>query len=154
IMSKGNVWQKAHGIWVLHRLEALDPEILAAAAKDEAREFRTHAMKVLSETASITAEQRQLLIAALQDKDAFVQRAAADALGRHPAAENMKPLLELKAKVPADDTHLLHVVRMAIRDQLKGEAGAKILAALPQAGASEAETQALAEMALAIPTPE
>jgi len=155
LMGKGNnPWVKIHCMWVLQRLDALDPEILAANAKDESRDVRTHAMKVMSEMATITADQRALLINALQDKDAFVARAAADALGRHPAVENIKPLMDQRAKVPADDTHLLYVVRMAIRNQLKGEAGAKILAGLPQAGMSEAETAVLAEMALAVPTAE
>jgi putative heme-binding domain-containing protein len=153
-IGKGNAWQKIHGMWVLHRLEGLDAEIIAANAKDESREVRTHAMKVLSESATITAEQRVILIAALQDKDAFVQRAAADALGRHPGADNIKPLMDQRAKVAADDTHLLYTVRMAIRNQLRGESGAKVLASLPQAGMSEVETQVLAEMALAVPSPE
>ena len=51
-----------------------------------------------------------------------MQRAAADALGRHPDPENIRPLLDLRQQVPADDTHLLHVVRMALRDQLRAAA--------------------------------
>ena len=33
-------------------------------------------------------------------------------------ADNLRPLLTARAKVPADDTHLLHVIRMALRDQV------------------------------------
>ena len=49
----------------------------------------------------------------LRDTDPFVRRAAADALGRHPTAENVEPLLDLWAASPPDDTHLVHVTRMA-----------------------------------------
>src|SRR5439155_26811676 len=49
----------------------------------------------------------------------FVQRAAADALGRHSSAENVRPLLDLHHTVPKDDPQLLHTVRMALREQLR-----------------------------------
>src|SRR5262249_30534854 len=32
---------------------------------------------------------------------------------------NVRPLLALRQSTPADDTHLIHVVRIALRDQLK-----------------------------------
>src|SRR5207248_5697525 len=80
---------------------------------------------------------RDRAIAALSDPDALVQRCAAEALGAWPAFENIKPLLGLRHRVeraagilPAPsasetlaahsaDTHLLYVVRKALRDQLK-----------------------------------
>ena len=40
-------------------------------------------------------------------------------LGAHPEAANVEPLLKLRHVVPGDDDHLLHVVRMALRDQLR-----------------------------------
>src|SRR5262249_19132724 len=56
-------------------------------------------------------------IQGLKDADAFVRRCAAEALGRHPAFANIRPLLELRQAASADDTHLIHVVRMALRNQ-------------------------------------
>jgi putative heme-binding domain-containing protein len=55
----------------------------------------------------------------LADDDAFVRRAAADALARHPHADNIALLLELWDRTPPQDTHLIHTVRMALRDQLR-----------------------------------
>src|SRR5262249_44350581 len=101
--------QRMHGLWVLERQKALDDKVLTAAAQDEERGVRVHAMRVLAERSNLTKKQRELVLAGLKDKDAFVQRAAAQALGSHPDADNIAPLLELRHKVPAKDTHLLHV---------------------------------------------
>ncbi len=56
---------------------------------------------------------------ALADTSAHVQRAAADALAANPHPDNLTPLLALQKRVPAEDTHLAHVVRMALREQLR-----------------------------------
>ena len=56
---------------------------------------------------------------ALSDTSAHVQRAAADALAANPHADNLPPLLALLARAPAADTHLTHVVRLALREQLR-----------------------------------
>ena len=102
-------------MWVLQRLGQLDDEPLALAARRTAdRELRVHALKVLLERAELPGP---LLgtwrLARLKDGDPFVRRAAAEALGRHPAPENIQPLLALRQSTPADDTHLVHVARMA-----------------------------------------
>jgi putative heme-binding domain-containing protein len=56
---------------------------------------------------------------ALADPSAHVQRAAADALAANPHPDNLAPLLALQKRVPAEDTHLIHVVRLALREQLR-----------------------------------
>ena len=81
-----------------------------------------------------------------------MRRAAADALARHPRIENVKPLLELWATTAADDTHLVHVARMAVRDQL---AAAGVYAALPSVvGEDRAMLDRLAEVSLGVPNAE
>jgi putative heme-binding domain-containing protein len=42
-----------------------------------------------------------------------------EVLGRHPAWSGVGPLLALRREVPADDSHLLHTVRVALRDHLR-----------------------------------
>lgn len=121
MQPQSSPFQRAHGVWVLDRQQALPDEILIAAAQDREAVVRVHAMRVLAERDSLTAEQRELALTGLKDSDAFVQRAAAQALGNQPAVANLRPLLDLRAAVPGDDTHLLHAVRMAIRDQLRPE---------------------------------
>src|SRR5581483_4216842 len=58
------------------------------------------------------------------------------------------PLLNLRRTVPADDTHLLYVVRMALRNQLLP---AETWARLAYASWSERE---IADVAAGAPTPE
>lgn len=106
-------------LWILFRRGMLNDEILNSAATDKDRGVRVHAMKVLSETPNWSSAQRSLAIAGLSDEDAFVQRAAADALGQHPDVKNIRPLLDQLPQVPEADNHLRHVVRMALRNQLR-----------------------------------
>ena len=62
---------------------------------------------------------RALMLMHMDDPSAHVQRAAADALAANPHSDNLPPLLALQKRVPAEDTHLTHVVRMALREQLR-----------------------------------
>jgi putative heme-binding domain-containing protein len=143
---------QAHGLWVLERLGVLDDERLNKAAGARAAEVvRVHALRIFAERAKLTAEQRRLVVAALNDRDAFVQRAAAEALGRHPDGANLRPLFELWLRVPAADTHLLHAVRMAVRDQLKHEASWKAVTA---GDWDKEERRTLADVIPGVPRPE
>jgi putative heme-binding domain-containing protein len=111
--------QRAHALWVLARQSAMDPKLLTAAGNDESALVRTHNQRVLAEAPTWDIHQSKYAQWGLRDRDAFVQRCAAEAMGAHPQAANLQPLLALRLKIPAADTHLLHVVRMALRDQLK-----------------------------------
>jgi putative heme-binding domain-containing protein len=146
----GSTSQRVHGLWVLERLGRLDKQTLIEAATDETRDIRAHAMRILSERKELTAEQHAHLIAALKDKDAFVQRCATDALGRHADVENLRPLLDLRQAVDREDTHRLHTVRMALRDTLRlPSAWAKLPEPL-----SAADRSALADVSLGVPSAE
>ena len=140
-----NSFQKVHGLWVLQRLGQLDPELLNRAAVDPDRLVRTHAQKVLSETETLDAGRAALALAGLKDPDAFVQRAAADALGRHARFENIAPLLDLLRRIPADDQQLRHTARMALRNQLIPPANLSRLQNL-----TEADSRALADVPVAV----
>jgi putative heme-binding domain-containing protein len=146
---KSGVFQKIHGLWVLHRLGGLDPQLLAAAAHDPDRVLRVHAMRIFSELQSLTAEQHALVLAGLRDPDALVERAAADALGLHPQLENVRPLLDARHRVPAEDTHLLHVIRMALRDQLRSS---EIFSRVPLPEWSDLDEKAVADVCPGLPT--
>jgi len=147
--KNSSVFQKIHGMWVLYRFGALDPAILAAAAHDKDSRLRVHAMRVFAETPQWTPEQHDVVVAALHDSDALVERCAADALGQHPALENMRPLLDARHTVPSDDTHLLYVLRMALRNHLRVP---EICSALPLPQWSPADESAIADVAVAVPS--
>src|SRR5579859_7434711 len=148
---KSVVFQKIHGLWVLYRLGGLDPQLLAAAAHDSDRALRVHAMRIYSELPSLTAEQHTLVLAGLHDPDPLVERCAADALGRHPQWENLRPLLDARHRVPPEDTHLLHVIRMALRDELRSP---EIFSHIPLPGWSDLDEKAVADVCPGLPTAE
>lgn len=146
-----SAFRRAHALWVLQRTDKLDEDTIKAAAKDREALVRTHTMRVLAERAKITDAQRELVVEALKDADAFVQRGAAEALGQHPAPQNVWPLLDLRHRVPADDTHLLHMVRMALRDQLKAEGS---WTAVRKGDWQERDYRALADIATGVSSPD
>jgi putative heme-binding domain-containing protein len=140
----------SHALWVLERLGALNDETLNQAARGDAL-VRNHVMRILAGRKSLTAGQRKLVLAGLKDSSANVQRAAADALGQHPAAANLQPLLELRHKVPAGDAHLLYVVRMSLRNQLRpGENWKPVMAERW----SNPDLEAITDVALGVGSPE
>ena len=146
--------QRAHGLWVLQRLGALDDSLVTRLLNDPDRLVRVHIVKALAERQAWQRENlplARLLREKLTDTDAYVRRAAADGLGRHPQIANVRPLTELWDKTSVADTHLIHVVRMALRDQL---ASIDMYTAIERAGipGDNRELRAkLAEVSLGIP---
>lgn len=147
--SQASLPLRCGALWVLERLGALKPSELATAAQHPDRTLRTHALRILVERASYTKEERSLILAGLRDPDGFVSRAAADALARHPAPENIRPLLELRERAPEPDTHLVYQVRKALRDQLV-ITNAFETVPIPLLSASQAA--AIADVCVAIPS--
>ena len=76
-------------------------------------------MRILAERHPLSPLQRELVVAGLNDPDAFVRRTAADALGSHPASENVPPLLAARQAAPAKDPQLVYTIRVALRNQLR-----------------------------------
>ncbi|HLN28528.1 MAG TPA: PVC-type heme-binding CxxCH protein [Gemmataceae bacterium] len=149
--QRENAIPRMHGLWILERLHALDDKTLEAAGHDQASGVRVHAMRVLAERPHLAAALQKLAQDALKDADPFVQRCAADALGTHASADNVAPLLALRHVVPADDTHLLYTVRVALRNQLLP---VDTWPRLPVASWSEQDARAIADVAAGAPTPE
>jgi putative heme-binding domain-containing protein len=145
-----SAWRRSHALWVLQRRGALEREELESAANDSDATVRVHAMRVVAERSEMAGFERALAMAGLKDVYAAVRRAAADALGRHPSAEDLRPLLDLRHDVPGDDSHLLHVVRMALRDHL---VSASAWSHLPDP-LSEADVKAIADVAPGVHTEE
>lgn len=146
-------WPRAYGLWVLERLGALDDERLARLCADPAAEVRVQAIKCLAERAEWPSPWGERVLAALDDPEPFVRRAAADALGRHPSAEHLAPLLALWEATDPADTHLMHVVRMALRDQLLAPGMYDQVRRLVAAEPPESDAAArFAELSLGVPT--
>jgi putative heme-binding domain-containing protein len=117
-----NLDRRVHALWVLNRWNILDDATLTALAGDPASAVRVHAQRVLGERPELAGPLRALALGGLSDPDHLVRRCAAEALGRHPEPSQIAPLLALRQATAPDDTHLIHVARMALRDQLRDDA--------------------------------
>jgi putative heme-binding domain-containing protein len=143
--------QRVHGLWVLERCHALNDPTLLACAADPDRVLRVHAMKVLANRIDLDRPVFELARSHLTEADPFVRRAAAEVLGAHPASANIRPLLSLRQSTSADDTHLIHVARMALRDQLQS---AKIWSEMEKIVRSERDRRDIADVATGVHTAE
>ena len=143
--------QRAHGIWVLSRLGELTDGNWQPLMNDPAALVRLHATKALAELPGWVASHRDAIEARLADDDAFVRRAAVDALGRHPDASSIEPVLRLLTVTDAADANLVHTARMAVRDMVQaGEAYRE----LEERYASDADSlKLLAGIVVGIPQP-
>jgi len=110
---------RAHGAWIAERLERLTDSQIESLSRDSDRIGRVHTLKILAERAKLTESQMSLVRRSLEDTDAFAQRAAADCLAQHLAIENVPALLAGWKNSETADTHLIHVIRMALRDHLQ-----------------------------------
>ena len=86
----------AHLLWVFQRLGELDEKTLLEHCGDSRMLVRLHAFRILGERVRWSDAEHKTALAGLADADANVQRAAADALGRHPSPRNLNPLIELR----------------------------------------------------------
>ena len=141
---------KSHALWALERRGELSADRLGAAMIDPGRAVRVHAMRITGEREGWSASLRSAARIGLLDPDPFVRRAAAEGIGRHPDPSQIRPLLEALDAVDPADTHLVHVLRMALRDQL---VPSEAWAALPEP-LSKADRHALADVSLGVPSAE
>ena len=147
------VTQVVHSLWALQRVGALKDEVLGAAVDHPEAVVRVHVMRLLSEMAADewTPARRELALRGLKDTDAMVKRAAADALARHPSADHVRPLLDALKDAQQEDTHLRHALRIALRNQLEPPGN---LAKLPMDRWTEADRNAIADVALGVTSPD
>jgi putative heme-binding domain-containing protein len=128
-----NSFQYVYAMWGLERQGALKSADLNTASQDEDRMVRVHAQRIASKVweedalggpsvdTTRLATATEIMYRGVDDKDAFVQRGAAEAIARLNVAssEPVQKLLTLLAGVPASDNHLMYAVRRALGDQLQ-----------------------------------
>ncbi len=107
---------------LVHALHRLD---LAAELSSRIPKLpRLNVLKVLAELGlegkdGLPGDVGALLLESLADADPFVRRAAVDAIGQHPSADHIEPLLTLLTKTPESDAILRHSIKIALRDQMR-----------------------------------
>jgi len=110
---------------------------------------RTYLPRILSTVQSDNlGRDLRLLRTLMGDPNAQTRRAAADALGRHPDPANIKPLLDAWGKAHEHDTTLIHTIRIALRNQIRGVGIDK----LGDIKLPPNQMAQLAQIALAVPT--
>ncbi len=119
--DKSTPTQRAHGLWVLQRLGALDDTLVNRLVNDPERLVRVHMVHALAERPDWTKQTLDVMNMVrekLNDPDAFVRRAAVEALELHPQIDNVKLIADLWSRTAEEDTHLIHSCRISLRDQL------------------------------------
>jgi putative heme-binding domain-containing protein len=155
--DKSQPTQRAHGLWVLQRLGALDDKLVLRLSADPERLVRVHLVNAMAERADWSKEPlgvAKLVACRSNDIDPFVRRAAAEALGRHPSIDNIKLLADLWGRTAAEDTHLIHVCRMALRDQLAAPSMYARLNHTPIPGSDLVLRGRMADVSLGVPEPD
>ena len=151
-VEDSNVTRRVHALWILERWGDLRSDLVAKAAEAASPEpLRVHAMRVLAEFPGLTTSLRGLVFKGLRDVDAVVRSAAAETLAVHPDAANIRPLLDARHVVDEADTHLTHVIRMALRDQLRAVGNWEKLKGMTL---DEADRRAVADVATGVPSAE
>lgn len=140
---------RVQALWLLWRFEKLDAGLIQRLGKDPAALVRMHLMRALGETNEWTPEIAELVRSKLADADPFVQRAAVEAIGRHPDAVNLQPLVRLWNTTPSQDTQLIQATRIAIRDQLRPAAAVDQIARVKL---NRDELAKVVDIALAVPS--
>lgn len=138
-----------HALWVLHRRGELTDDLIDYSLRNTSDLVRIHAAKILAERKSWNEQSRLQMVDKLEDQNAFVKRAAAEALGLHPTRENIDPLFNLLKSVPTEDNHLEYVVRRAIMLQIRDPL---VLSQINGSTLNPTQRSELAQLSLAVPT--
>jgi len=108
-----------HGLWVLHRIDALSNDIINSSAHHKDPVIRLHTMRVLLEKTFEDNAFLELVFDALEDKDPHVKRAATELLVKFPQLPALEKALEVRHTVPDNDSHQLYTSRLVLRNLLR-----------------------------------
>lgn len=110
---------RAHAAWVLERLGVLTDAELTQLLADPQLLVRVHALRILAHRERLRDDQRATVYRLLRQDEPIVRRVAAEVLYRAPDPAHLRPLLDARHATPAQDTHRLHMIRIALREQLR-----------------------------------
>lgn len=119
---------RIHGLWVLHRLDALTPALIDASATDSDPLVRLHTMRILLERTPEGNAFFDLVANALEDADPHVKRAATELLVKYPTMPALEKALQQRNSVPENDSHQLYTTRLVLRNLLRNESVMKEVA--------------------------
>ena len=149
-----------YAAWALQRLGALPDAAWTRLAEGKTELEQLHALRLLAVRPEWIPVQRKQLLAALKAPNPHHRRVAAEVLGDRPAIENLMPLVDaLQQTVVMDalqvkgsrgpDDHLVHTMRIAVRNHLRLEPS---FATLRAARLKPMQVELLLGIAPAVPT--
>lgn len=150
LLRSGNEHHYVGALWALHRLNVLSERNLLASIIAKTTLPRVHGLRIASEWREWSPNLRSIITKSLNAENAHIRRAAAETLGMRTNLNTVGPLLTRLARIPEEDTHTRHAVRIAIRNQLQ-TGGASSLD--PRTNWPPEMRLDLAETALAVKTP-
>ncbi len=139
---------RAHGLWGLFRLSAVDAPLLCRLLDDASPLVRAHAARVAAEFLGWDPTLAEKIKGALRDPEAHVRRAAAGALGVHTEIDASEVLIDTLLRTDPSDVLLVHTLRIALRNQCRDPARLEKL--WPLANNPLARRQ-MASVAIALP---
>ena len=148
LKQPSNDFQKVHAMWALSRLNALPIEAIASAITNAEPFVRVHGIKLATSGNKLDETLGTLVQKALEDPDGRVQIAAVQGLAQHPSESNLKALLSFRVKTNAEDSHLYHASRLALREQVRNPDAWK---GIPAQSTDPSALKALADVALGLP---
>jgi putative heme-binding domain-containing protein len=110
-----------HGLWVLHRLDALPDELIKTSAAHEDPIVRVHTMRILLEKEHDDDTFFEVASKGLDDKDPHVKRAATELLVKFPQMPSLEKALAERSDVPDNDLHQLYTTRLVLRTLLRND---------------------------------
>lgn len=108
-----------HGLWVLHRLNALTDDLLQKSAAHDDPVIRVHSMRILAEKEPLDNSFFALVSKSLEDKDPHVKRAATELLAKFSTMPSFELALSERGDMPDYDTHQLYTTRLVLRNLLR-----------------------------------
>ncbi len=111
-----------HGLWVLHRLDALPNDLILKSMAHSEPVIRLHSMRILAEKDSLEASFFDLVSKSLDDKDPHVKRAATELLVKFATMPSLQLALSERGDVPDYDTHQIYTTRLVLRNLLRNDA--------------------------------
>lgn len=141
--------ERVQTLWLLWRNGKLDESLIDRFAADPAAIVRIHLLKAVAEFKDWNDKHSELVRGATRDANPFVRRAAVEALGRHPAPINLRPLVRVMKLTDSRDVQLIHAAKIALRNQLRTSTAVEKIA---QIKPDRDELETIAEIALAVPT--
>jgi len=110
-----------HGLWVLHRIDALSDDLINRSAAHEDALVRLHTMRILLERELDASRHFEIVTKAIADKDPHVKRAATELLVKFPRMASLEKALAERGSAPKEDSHQVYTTRLMLRNLLRNE---------------------------------